>query len=94
VPPIVNTFVFEPDDAGGTRLELRFARPRSAKHRAILEPVLPGVDVSIEHGLAALRTAIDADSASREAAGGIAASEPAVPESAGRYLSEPVSRTA
>ena len=93
-PPIVNTFAFEPDDAGGTNLELRFARPRSAKHRAILEPILPGLDGSIEHGLAALRLAIDADSASREAAGGIAAPEPPVPESAGRYLSEPVSRTA
>jgi len=93
-PPIVNTFAFEPDDAGGTNLVLRFGRPRSAKHRAILEPILPGLDGSIEHGLAALRLAIDADSASREAAGGIAAPEPPVPESAGRYLSEPVSRTA
>jgi uncharacterized protein YndB with AHSA1/START domain len=94
VPPIVNSFVLEPDDDRGTNLEVRFGRPRSAKHRAILEPLLPGLDESIEHGLAALRSAIDAESASREAAGRIAAPEPAVPESAGRYLSEPISGTA
>ena len=52
------------------------------------------LDESIEHGLAALRAAIDAHSASRDAAGRIAAPEPPVPESAGRYLSEPISGTA
>src|SRR4029079_4463814 len=47
-PPIVNTFAFEPDDAGGTHLVLRVGRPRSAAHRALLEPNLPGLDVSLD----------------------------------------------
>jgi uncharacterized protein YndB with AHSA1/START domain len=93
VPPIVNSFVFEPDGGGGTRLELRFGRPRSAKHRAILEPLLPGLDQSVEHGLAALQSAIEADSAARQADGG-APPEPALPISAGRNFSEPVGQTA
>ena len=94
VPPIVNSFVLEPDGTGGTSLELRFARPRSAKQRAILEPLLPGLDESIEHGLAALRSAIDADSALRSVDGDGAAPEPSVPVSASRNLTEPIPRTA
>jgi uncharacterized protein YndB with AHSA1/START domain len=94
VPPIVNSFVLEPDGTGGTSLELRFARPRSAKQRAILEPLLPGLDESIEHGLGALRAAIDADSAPHRFDGEGPAPEPSVPVSAGRNLTEPIARTA
>jgi uncharacterized protein YndB with AHSA1/START domain len=91
--PLVDTFAFADNGAGGTRLELRLAKPRSAKQRALLEPLLPGLDESIEQGMATLRTAVAADMAARAAAAA-AAPEPAVPESAGRNVREPVARTA
>ena len=92
--PIVDTFAFADDGAGGTRLELRLAKPRSAKQRALLEPLLPGLDESIEQGMATLRRAVAADMAARAAAAAVAVPEPAVPESEGRNVREPVARSA
>ena len=40
-------------DLMGT-VELRFARPKSAKDRAIVEPLMPTVESMVEHGMAAL----------------------------------------
>jgi uncharacterized protein YndB with AHSA1/START domain len=94
VPPIVNSFAFEPDGTGGTRLELRFGKPRSAKHRSILEPLLPGLDDSIEHGFSTLRSAVEADISERPAGAGDALPEPPLPDSPGRNFTEPIGRTA
>jgi uncharacterized protein YndB with AHSA1/START domain len=92
--PLVDTFAFADDGAGGTRLELRIAKPRSAKQRALAEPLLPGLDVSMEEGMAALQAAVAADMAARAAAAADADPEPAVPVSEGRNVREPVAKSA
>jgi uncharacterized protein YndB with AHSA1/START domain len=94
VPPLVDTYVFEEDGAGNTRVELRFGRPKSAKHRAILEALLPGLDEMVEGGLAALGPAIADEMAARGAQAAGAPAEPEVAASAGRNLREPIARTA
>jgi uncharacterized protein YndB with AHSA1/START domain len=92
--PVVDTFAFADDRAGGTRLELRLAKPRSARQRALLEPLLPGLDESIGQGMTKLRAAVASDMAERAAAAAAGVPEPAVPASEGRNLREPVARTA
>jgi hypothetical protein len=56
--------------------------------------LLPGLDVSMEQGMAALQAAVAADMATRAAAAAAEAPEPAIPESEGRNVREPVARTA
>jgi uncharacterized protein YndB with AHSA1/START domain len=94
VPPLVNSFLFADDGDGGTRLEMRIARPKSAKARAIATELLPGLDQSIDAGFAALGPAIEMEMAAREATRTGAPPEPELPASAGRNVSEPIGRSA
>jgi uncharacterized protein YndB with AHSA1/START domain len=89
VPKLVNSFVLVDLEDGRTRIEMRVARPRSAKDRAIAEQMLPMLDVSITEGLTALRPLIeDAAAQARSAATGI--EEPDLPPSRARNLREPI----
>ena len=89
VPKLVNSFVLMDQGNGRTRVEMRVARPRSAKDRAIAEQLLPMLDVSINEGLKALRPLIEgAASEAREAAR--AAAEPEMPAAHGRNVREPI----
>ncbi|HEY5629729.1 MAG TPA: DUF2652 domain-containing protein, partial [Candidatus Limnocylindrales bacterium] len=62
-PKFVNTFLFDDLGDGRTKVILRFGRPKSAKHRAIGEQLLPMFDQSFQMGLAALHPLIEADAA-------------------------------
>jgi hypothetical protein len=87
VPKLVNSFVLLDMGDGRTRVEMRVARPRSAKDRAIAEQLLPMLDVSINEGLKALRPLIEhAVAEAREAA--LAVAEPDLPEAHG--VREPI----
>jgi uncharacterized protein YndB with AHSA1/START domain len=87
VPKLINSFVLTDLADGRTRVEMRLGRPRSAKDRAIAEQLLPGLDLSIGSGLAALAPLIEASAAEvRDAA----AAEPDLPAGLGRNVREPV----
>ena len=87
IPKVTMSYLFEP--AGeGTRVVVRLLRPRAGKDRTIVEQVLPMLDESLEDGLAALGPLIDADMADRRAAAAFG-SEPALPQAAGRHVTEP-----
>ena len=89
IPKLLSSFVLVDLGEGRTRVEMRVARPRSAKDRAIAEQLLPMLDVSIDEGLKALRPLIEAAAAEvREAAR--AASEPELPSAHGRNVREPI----
>jgi len=89
VPKLVNSFVLVDLEDGRTRIEMRVARPRAAKDRAIAEQMLPMLDVSISEGLKALRPLIeDAAAEARSAATGI--EEPDLPPGQARNLREPI----
>jgi uncharacterized protein YndB with AHSA1/START domain len=90
VPKLLSTFAFVDLGEAGTRLEMRFGRPRSAKDRAIAMTLLPMVDASAQAGLAALRPLIEADAVERAARAAAAAAEPELPEATGRNLREPI----
>ena len=94
VPPLVTSFLFADDGDGWTRLEMRIARPKSAKARAIATELLPGLDLSIDAGFAALGPAIEAEIVARDATRTGAPAEPDLPASAGRNVSEPIGRSA
>jgi uncharacterized protein YndB with AHSA1/START domain len=92
VPRFVNSFVFDDLGDGRTRVEVRLGRPRSAKDRAIAETLMPMLDVSFREGLAALKEAIEAETATR---GGVdEPTEPDLPVSLGRNAIEPIARVA
>ena len=93
-PPLIDTYLFEDDGAGGTRVEMRFGKPKSAKQRAILERMLPALDAMMTAALAALRPAIDAEMEARHADAVTGPPEPSVPAGEARNLREPVTRTA
>ena len=93
-PPLVDTYLFEDDGAGGTRVEMRFGRPKSAKQRAIMEAMLPDLDLMMNGAIAALAPAIEAEMASRQTAAAEAPAEPTIPASSERNLTEPIARTA
>jgi hypothetical protein len=89
VPKLVSSFVLLDLGDGRTRVEMRVARPKSAKDRAIAEQLLPMLDVSVNEGLKALRPLIEgAVAEAREAA--LAAAEPELPEAHGRNVREPI----
>jgi len=90
VPKLVNSFVLTDLGEDRTKVEMRFARPRSAKDRAIAEQLLPALDTSIQNGLAALRPLIEGAAAEARAAASAAAPEPEVPESRARNVREPI----
>jgi hypothetical protein len=93
IPPLVSTYLFNEDGGGNTRIEARFGRPKSAKHRAIFDGLLPAFDAMMAHNFAALGSAIDAEMASGAAAAVDAAPEPELTASANRNLREPILRT-
>jgi len=92
VPKLVNTFAFEDLGDGRTRMTATFARPRSAKDRAIAEGLGPMLDDLIEHGLAALTALLAERAAAAADADADAPAEPDFPPSRGRNVSEPVGR--
>jgi uncharacterized protein YndB with AHSA1/START domain len=89
-PKLVNSFVLTDLGEDRTRVEMRVARPRSAKDRAIAEQMLPMLDVSIEAGLAALRPLIEEAAAEAKAVAATGAPEPEVPAPMGRNVREPI----
>ena len=74
---------------GRTRMELRFGMPRSAKERAIAEPIMPMIDEMVTDGLAHLGPIVEAGARETEAR---AAPEPVVPAGRARNLREPIVR--
>ena len=93
VPKLVNSFVLTDLGDGRTRVEMRIARPRSAKDRAIGAMLLPALDDSINQGLAALRPLIEAAAAESRAAAA-AVTEPELPVTSGRNVSQPIAASA
>ena len=88
-PKLLMQQVLEPLGDDRTRLQFRFARPRSAKDRSFLEAVLPVVEPQFKHWLGRLgEILVDEMDALRTAAA--AAPEPDVPASASRFLTEPL----
>ncbi|HEY2916377.1 MAG TPA: DUF2652 domain-containing protein [Candidatus Limnocylindrales bacterium] len=63
---IIGTFELEPT-ASGTRVHVRFAKPKSVKDRAMLVPMRPIFETMIETGAAALRTLVANEARSRAA---------------------------
>ncbi|MFL5778252.1 MAG: DUF2652 domain-containing protein [Chloroflexota bacterium] len=90
VPKLLNSFVLLDLGDGRTRVEMRLARPKSAKDRALAAQLLPMLDVSIESGLAALRPLIEAAAIEARTAAATAAQEPDVPVALGRNVREPI----
>ncbi|HEY7132307.1 MAG TPA: DUF2652 domain-containing protein [Candidatus Limnocylindrales bacterium] len=89
VPKLVSSFVLSDLDDRRTRVEMRVARLRSAKDRAIAEQMLPMLDVSVDEGLKALRPLIEQAAAEARAADGEVV-EPDLPASQARNIREPV----
>lgn len=91
-PKIKMSYVLTGTD-NGTAVEMRMERPRSAKDRAFLEGVMPGLGPVFQAGLAALTPLLAAEMARREAEStGIA--EPELPTSGGQFLDAPVNSAA
>jgi uncharacterized protein YndB with AHSA1/START domain len=90
VPKLVSSFVLT--DLGGrrTKVEMRVAKPRSAKDRAIAAQMLPMLDVSINAGLAALKPLVEAAADEAQTSNAVALPEPEVPRALGRNLREPI----
>ncbi|MFL5668276.1 MAG: DUF2652 domain-containing protein [Chloroflexota bacterium] len=87
-PKVKTTYELTPTN-GGTAIAMRMERPRSVRDRAFLDGMLPGLQPIFEAGIAALTPLITAEMARRAIeAEGLA--EPALPESAGRFLADPV----
>ncbi len=72
---VVGTFELEPT-ATGTRVHVRFAKPRSAKDQAALGTMRPVFQGLIDAGAAAIRTLVAAEARAREVA---APAEPPIP---------------
>jgi uncharacterized protein YndB with AHSA1/START domain len=89
-PKVKTTYLLTPTDEG-TAVEFRMERPRSAKDRAFLEQMLPGLKPIFEAGIAALTPLVAEEMARRAAEGDV---EPALPASAGRFLDSPVDSVA
>src|SRR5204863_10164865 len=77
--------------AEGTDVSMRMERPRSAKDRAFIDQVLPGLKPIFEAGVAALKPLVAEEMARR--AGG-AAPEADLPASEGRFLDRSVDSVA
>ncbi|MFL5711672.1 MAG: SRPBCC family protein, partial [Chloroflexota bacterium] len=87
-PKVKTTYELTPTN-GGTAIAMRMERPRSVRDRAFLDGMLPGLQPIFEAGIATLTPLITAEMARRAIeAEGLA--EPALPESAGRFLADPV----
>ncbi|HET7030666.1 MAG TPA: DUF2652 domain-containing protein [Candidatus Limnocylindrales bacterium] len=86
-PKLLSSYVFRELDDGRTHVELRFGRPKSAKDRAITEPLMPMIRGMFEAGAAELIPIVEAAARDAEAA---APPEPEVPVALGRNLREPI----
>jgi uncharacterized protein YndB with AHSA1/START domain len=73
---IVGTFELEPTTTG-TRVHVRFAKPKSAKDRAMLVPMRPIFQGMIDSGAAAVQTLVATEFRARDAAAG---DQPPLPE--------------
>ncbi len=90
VPKFTRTEVFvATPDGSGTEYTVNILRPSTAKDRAKLEEVSMILG-GYQDGLAALAPLIEADVVARAAAAAAELPEPALPVSAGRNVSEPV----
>ena len=89
--PKVKTTYELTDAAEGTDVSMRMERPRSAKDRAFLEQVLPGLKPIFEAGVAALKPLVAEEMARRA---GDAAPEADLPASEGRFLDASVDSVA
>ena len=78
------TYAFEERADGGTRFELRFAKPKP-KDLAFFEQVWPTVRSNFNVGLDILRSMLEERAAASDVAG-----EPSIPVSRERFLSQPV----
>lgn len=88
-PKLLNTFQLTDDGGGRTRLEIRFAQPRTKKHRATARDVVKQLDGPIKRDLEALRSALaDATAAAVDPE----VAEPELPQSLGRMVTEPFTR--
>ena len=87
-PKVKTTYELTGTDEG-TAVAMRMERPRSARDRAFLEQLLPGLAPIFEAGIAAL-TPLVADEMARRTGDVDAVPEPALPESGGRFLDAPV----
>ena len=83
-PKIKATYVLS-ETSEGTAVQMRMARPRSAKDRAFVENFLPQLEPMFQAGIAALGPLLEAEMERRAAESGDAA-EPSVPVSAARFL--------
>ncbi|HYL40124.1 MAG TPA: DUF2652 domain-containing protein [Candidatus Binatus sp.] len=72
---IVGTFELEPTTTG-TRVHVRFAKPRSAKDQATLDPMRPVFQGMVDAGAAAIRTLLATEARARASE---AVAEPAIP---------------
>ncbi len=72
---IVGTFELEPT-ASGTRVHVRFAKPRAAKDQAVLVAMAPTFQGMVDAGAAAIRTLVATEARAREAE---VTAEPAIP---------------
>ncbi|WP_158813058.1 DUF2652 domain-containing protein [Methylocapsa sp. S129] len=81
---ILFTYAFEGRADGGTRFELRFAKPKP-KDLAFFEQVWPTVRSNFEAGLDILRSMLEERAAASDVAG-----EPSIPVSRERFLTQPV----
>ena len=84
MPKLTYSQVLTPLPDGGTRVEYRLARPKP-RERAAFEQLVPTVEGMIGHGFAAISPLLEAEAAARTAG-----DDTPVPETRGRFASEPV----
>lgn len=89
-PKLLNTFQLIDLGDGRTRLEFRFAQPKTKKDRSVAEAIVAELDAAIKDDMVALASVV-ASAATAAAAPGLS-SDPDLPVSRGRMLSEPVLR--
>jgi uncharacterized protein YndB with AHSA1/START domain len=83
-PKILMTYAFERRADGGTRFELRFAKPKP-KDLPFFEQVWPTVENNFHAGFDILRTMLEERATASDVAG-----EPTIPASRERFLTQPV----
>ena len=89
-PKLLNTFQLTDLGDGRTGLEFRLARPRTKKDRAVAEDLVAELDQTIKADIAALQSVLAEATA---AAHDRPLSEPELPQSRGRMVTEPITRT-
>jgi len=72
---VIGTFELEPTTSG-TRVHVRYGKPKASKDRALLEPMVPIFQGMIDAGATAIRTLVATEARSRAAQAG---AEPALP---------------